>query len=170
MKFSEAFAKMKNGGKVKLPSWSGFWCWNEEKQTIMMHCKDSSVLDVRETDDTEYTMLHICSEDWIDADEHNCPLLGGMATFGFGEAIKYLKRGYKLTRAGWNGKGLFVVYQKAYPNGIPCNKQTAEAWGMKEGELFRCEPYLQINTVDGSHAMWVPSIRDCLAEDWKFVE
>ena len=90
--------------------------------------------------------------------------------FDFGEALKALKAGKRVSREGWNGKGLFVVYQKAYPQGIPCNKQTAQAWGMKEGELFRCEPYLQINTVDGSHAMWVPSIRDCLAEDWFVME
>lgn len=88
----------------------------------------------------------------------------------FGVALECVKQGLKITRKGWNGKGLFVVYQKAYPEGIPCNKQTAEAWGMNEGDLFKCEPYLQINTVDGSHAMWVPSIRDCLAEDWVIVK
>ena len=84
----------------------------------------------------------------------------------FGLALEALKKGFKVARMGWNGKGLFVVYQKAYPQGIPCNKQTAEAWGLNEGDLFKCDPYLQINTTDGSHAMWVPSIRDCLAEDW----
>lgn len=88
----------------------------------------------------------------------------------FGTALELVKQGVKVAREGWNGKGLFVVYQKAYPEGIPCNKQTAEAWGLNEGDLFKCEPYLQINTVDGSHAMWVPSIRDCLAEDWVIVE
>lgn len=87
----------------------------------------------------------------------------------FGDALKFCKNGYRITREGWNGKGLFVVYQKGYPEGIHCNKQTAEAWGLNEGDLFRCEPYLQINTVDGSHAMWVPSIRDCLADDWRVV-
>lgn len=87
----------------------------------------------------------------------------------FGEALKLMKQGKKLARRGWNGKGMFVVYQKGYPNGIPCNKQTAEAWGMKEGELFKCDPYLQISTTDGSHAMWVPSIRDCLANDWSVI-
>lgn len=68
--------------------------------------------------------------------------------------------------------GIDVIedYSDCEPEGIPCNKQTAEAWGMNEGDLFKCEPYLQINTVDGSHAMWVPSIRDCLAEDWVVVE
>lgn len=87
----------------------------------------------------------------------------------FGVAIECLKQGLRVSRKGWNGKGLYVVYQKGYPDGIPCNKQTAEAWGIKEGSLFRCDPYLQINTVDGSHAMWSPSIRDCLAEDWYII-
>ncbi|WP_017728504.1 DUF2829 domain-containing protein [Halalkalibacterium ligniniphilum] len=88
----------------------------------------------------------------------------------FEQALENLKQGCKLGRTGWNGKGMFVVFQKGYPQGIPCNKQTAEAWGMKEGELFKCEPYLQIKTAQGSHAMWVPSINDVLAEDWEVVE
>lgn len=91
-------------------------------------------------------------------------------TLTFSEALEAVKAGKRITRQGWNGKGLFVVYQKGYPDGIPCNKQTAEAWGMNEGDLFKCDPYLQINTTDGSHAMWVPSIRDCLAEDWMILE
>ena len=81
----------------------------------------------------------------------------------FGEAIEKLKVGQKVARDGWNGKDMFVVYQKGYPQGIPCNKQTADAWGLSEGELFKCEPYLQIRMVNGSHSMWVPSINDCLA-------
>lgn len=88
----------------------------------------------------------------------------------FGQAIKALKEGKRMSRKGWNGAGMFVVYQKGYPQGIPCNKQTAEAWGLNEGDLFKVEPYLQIRTANGSHAMWVPSINDTLAEDWEVVE
>ena len=88
----------------------------------------------------------------------------------FGKALEELKVGKKLARQGWNGKGMFVVYQKGYPNGIPCNKNTAEAWGMNEGDMFKCNPYLQIKNVDDSHSMWVPSIGDVLAEDWLIVE
>jgi hypothetical protein len=33
----------------------------------------------------------------------------------FGEAIKEAKQGEKIFRLGWNGKGMFVVYQKGYP-------------------------------------------------------
>lgn len=88
----------------------------------------------------------------------------------FGDAVAALKSGKKIARVGWNGKGMFVVYQKGYPQGISCNKQTADAWGLQEGELFKCEPYLQIRMVNGSHSMWVPSINDVLAEDWQVVE
>lgn len=49
----------------------------------------------------------------------------------FGKALELLKKGQKVARKGWNGRGMFVVYQKGYPQGIPCNKQTAEAWESK---------------------------------------
>ncbi len=88
----------------------------------------------------------------------------------FGLALEAMKKGLKVCRPGWNGRGMFIVYQKGYPQGIPCNKQTAQAWGMKEGDLFICNPYLQIKQVNGSHSMWVPSIGDVLAEDWQIVE
>lgn len=39
MKFSEAFKMMKQGRKVKLPSWGGYWYWNPEKETIMIQCR-----------------------------------------------------------------------------------------------------------------------------------
>lgn len=90
--------------------------------------------------------------------------------FSFGTAIEMLKKGYKMARKGWNGKNMFIVYQKGYPQGIACNKQTAEAFGINEGDLFVCNPYLQIKNVDGSASMWVPSINDVLSEDWQVVE
>lgn len=166
MDFRKALEALKAGCKVKLPSWAGYW--QKEGDTVMMHGKDGQVLDIRETKDVFYTLDNIASEDWEVVDEE-CKVDLNIHTFRFGEALRLLKQGKRLTRKGWNGKGLSVVYQKAYPQGIPCNKQTAEAWGLKEGELFKCEPYLQISTVDGSHAMWVPSIKDCLAEDWEVV-
>ena len=34
MIFREAFEAMKHGAKVKLPGWNGYWCWDNDKQTI----------------------------------------------------------------------------------------------------------------------------------------
>ena len=97
MRFEEALKIMKDGNKVKLPSWGGFWKWDSEKESIIMHTKDGEELDIRETQVVEYTLGNILSDEWIVADENNCPELGG-------EAIKYLKRGMKVARKGWNGK------------------------------------------------------------------
>lgn len=162
MEFRKALEALKAGYKVKLPSWAGYW--QKDGDTVKMHCKDGRVLDIRETEDVFYTLAFIASDEWEVVGECNIDL--NIQTVRFGEALRLLRQGKRMVRRGWNGKGLSVVYQKGYPQGIPCNKQTAEAWGMNEGDLFKCEPYLQISTVDGSHAMWVPSIRDCLADDW----
>lgn len=111
MTFSEAFKAMKAGAKVKLPSWGGYWFWDAEKQSIMMQCRpkdtdkgQGDLLDIRETQRVEYTLSNILSDEWLIADETNCPVLGGEATFGSGDAIKYVKRGLKVKRKGWNWK------------------------------------------------------------------
>ncbi len=88
----------------------------------------------------------------------------------FGLAIEAAKMGKRIARKGWNGKNMSVAYQKGYPDGIPCNKNTAEAWGMQEGELFKCRPYLQMRCADGTFQMWLATQSDILAEDWYVVE
>lgn len=95
--------------------------------------------------------------------------MGNAVYTGFERALLNLKSGFRLARRGWNGKGMFVVMQNGYPNGIPCNRQVATRVGIKEGDLFKCNPYFQIKNVDGSFSMWVPSTSDLLANDWYIV-
>mgnify|MGYP003179107017 CR=1 FL=1 len=40
---------------------------------------------------------------------------------------------------------------------------------MKEGDLFKVNPYLQIKNADGTHSMWVPSTGDIFADDWEII-
>lgn len=84
----------------------------------------------------------------------------------FGHAVEAAKKGYRITRTGWNGKGMFVMYQPGYPDGIPCNAQTVKVYGMQEGDLFKVRPYLQMRCVDGSYQMWLATQSDILADDW----
>ena len=67
MPFRYAWFQMLNGKKVKLPSWAGYWAW--EDGTIKMHCRDGSVSDIRETDNPVYTFTNIASDDWIVVDD-----------------------------------------------------------------------------------------------------
>ncbi|MFC8332708.1 DUF2829 domain-containing protein [Streptomyces olivaceus] len=87
----------------------------------------------------------------------------------FGDALRALDAGARVTRSGWNGQGKFVVQQKGYPDGIAINANTAAATGLPEGTLARFRPYLMLRTVDGSFVPWVISQTDALAKDWQQV-
>lgn len=51
MNFGQAFEAMKQGEKVKLPSWGGYWAW--ESNSIMMHTKDGQVINLLDTERPE---------------------------------------------------------------------------------------------------------------------
>lgn len=152
----------KDGNKVKLPSWGGFWKWDSEKESIIMHTKDGEELDIRETQVVEYTLGNILSDEWIVADENNCPELGGEATFSFGEAIKYLKRGMKVARKGWNGKKQYIQLA----SGI--------SYKTADNQIVNCEHDAIGNKAvafvgtSGVQMGWLASQADMLAEDWVF--
>jgi hypothetical protein len=76
----------------------------------------------------------------------------------------------RVRRAGWNGKGMFIVYQAGYPDGIPINKNTAEATGLPEGEVHRFLPYIMMCTAQGDFVPWLCSQTDLLATDWELAE
>lgn len=109
MLFREAFDLMKKGMKVKLPSWAGYWYWSKEKQTIIIHTKNGEEMDIRETQVVDYTFSNVACDDWVLADGQSCPELGGVNTFSFGEAIKYLKRGMKVARKGSKERGKYLI-------------------------------------------------------------
>ena len=164
MSFAQALKVMQDGAKVKLPSWGGYWYWDAEKETVMMHCKDGAELDIRETDCVGYTLRNICSDNWVLADETNCPELGGEALFGFDEAIKYLKRGFKMKRKGWNGKNQYVE--------LASNISYVNATGQDvncEHDAIGNEALAFVGT-SGVQLGWLASQADMLAEDWMFVE
>lgn len=181
MSFAEAFKRMKAGAKVKLPSWGGYWFWDAEKQSIMMQCrpKDSDkgqgdLLDIRETQRVEYTLSNILSNEWLIADETNCPVLGGEATFGFGDAIKYMKRGLRVARKGWNGKGMYVFYASDFQFGTKADlsefNPTEDPECTEENKVYVYD-CLVLRTADKKlQPGWLASQSDMLAEDWMFVE
>lgn len=164
MKFIEAFKAMKAGHKVKLPSWGGYWCYDPDTDRIWMHTKDGRVLEIRETDVLTYTLENICSDEWIIADEGNTPLLGGFATFSFGEAIKYLKRGFRVKRQGWNGKNQYVELATciSYING---DHNIINVNHCNIGNKA-----LAFVGTSGVQLGWLASQADMLADDWCFAE
>lgn len=90
-----------------------------------------------------------------------------MNDMDIGAAVHQLRLGYRVRRAGWNGKGMYLAFQKGYPDGIPINRNTSEATGLPEGTVRRFLPYVMMRTVDGSFVPWLCSQTDLLATDWE---
>lgn len=81
----------------------------------------------------------------------------------FGQAIELLKAGKAVKRDGWNGKGMFVYFVP--PGSYPA--RTGIAQSFFGDELVPYNAYFAIKNVDDTVSTWVPSVNDCLAEDWK---
>lgn len=78
----------------------------------------------------------------------------------FGQALEEVKRGKKACRAGWNGRGIFIILQRPDEH----SKMT--------------QPYIFIDTTGlvtdnlaapKGRVPWLASQTDMLAEDWEVV-
>lgn len=148
MNFGQAFELMKQGVKVKLPNWAGYWAW--ENGTIMMHCKDGEVIDLRDTERPEYTFANMASDEFIVADEENTPVLGGKARMSFGDALKLVKRGLGMRLPQWKED---VVIRAQFPD--EHSKMTA--------------PYLYVESRFG-RVPWRETEIELFSEEWEVVD
>lgn len=103
-----------------------------------------------------------CTHRGMIADEKNCGVLGGQSTFDFGDAIRYLKRGLKVARKGWNGKKQYIQLA------------TGISYKTPDGEIVNCEHDAIGNMAiafvgtSGVQMGWLASQADMLADDWTF--
>jgi hypothetical protein len=70
----------------------------------------------------------------------------------FGQAIEALKKGQKVARKDWNGKGMWLMLQ------VP------------DAHSKMSLPYIYMKTADDHLVPWLASQTDVLAEDWEVVE
>lgn len=90
----------------------------------------------------------------------------------FGLAIEAMKKGAKVARAGWNGKGMWLIMVPGikavnFTEGSPYMKA-----GLTHGEIL---PHIDMYTVnsEGRRAMlpgWLASQTDMLSDDWAIIQ
>ena len=86
----------------------------------------------------------------------NAPLL---EPFDFGQALKRLRLGRRVARAGWNGKGMWLIL---LPGGARVH------WQGKNG--YRVQDCIGMKTANNLlQPGWLASQNDMLAEDWVLV-
>lgn len=81
----------------------------------------------------------------------------------FGQAIEALKNGKRVSRKGWNGKGMFLLYVPSEKWGII----DKIGLGIPKGNLLS---WIGIKTADNKFVPWLASQADMLAEDWEIIE
>jgi len=79
--------------------------------------------------------------------------------FDFGKALKELRKGGKVARSGWNGKGMWLKLQ--LPD--PASYMTLPYVYMEYPKGHTAHP-------NGCRVPWLASQHDILAEDWATVE
>ena len=89
----------------------------------------------------------------------------------FGIALEKLKRGEKVCRAGWNGKGMWIaLVGLAHQEGMTASF----AWILTNPESTSVTemdglPWIGMKTADNKFVPWLASQTDILAEDWESV-
>lgn len=84
----------------------------------------------------------------------------------FGQTIEALKQGKKVQRAGWNGKGMWIVLVPGSPHVFPTTGSPYFDAGLVES--IDINPHIDMFTSAGKmQPGWLASQEDMLSEDWQ---
>lgn len=85
----------------------------------------------------------------------------------FGDALKLIKEGKRLARAGWNGKDMFIFLVP----GSTFRVNRPPLLGIyPEGHEVTYHAHIDMKTAQGYVVPWLASQADLLADDWVRVE
>ena len=85
----------------------------------------------------------------------------------FGQALEALKAGKRVSREGWNGKGMFLFLVP----GSRFKVNRAPLLGIyPEGTEINYHAHIDMKTAQDTVVPWLASQTDVLAEDWSILE
>ena len=98
-----------------------------------------------------------------------------MINLNFGQAIEALKQGKKVTREGWNNKGMFLLMNGGYSVPIEsfrADNHINQAFLEGEGQThLHIGKHIDMWTAQKNLCVgWLPSQTDMLSEDWMILE
>ena len=95
----------------------------------------------------------------------------------FGKALEALKEGKKVTRKGWNGKGMYLYLVRGTTVGKENLRNEAsqilqnDEMAMHGTSVAKFLPHIDMRTSNGDICIgWLASQTDMLAEDWIVLE
>lgn len=85
----------------------------------------------------------------------------------FGLAVEAMRKGFKVAREGWNGKGMFLFL---VPGSVFKVNRPPLLGIYPEGTEIKYHAHIDMKTAQGYVVPWLASQTDVLAEDWIIVE
>jgi hypothetical protein len=105
----------------------------------------------------------------METENHNVNLGSvpeSLGNFSFGIALMELKKGSKVARSGWNGKGMYI-----FLIGTQMNTPGIGGWTYTNGvnDNYPLLPFIAMKTADDKVVPWLASQTDILADDWTLI-
>lgn len=169
MKYSEVDNALRAGKKIKLAAWKkAYWYLNKDGE-IINHFEDGGEVPAAALFPRD--LLWVVNGNWevVEDDEPknvNEPAGEMKKLRNFGWAIAALKKGKKVSRKNWNGKGMFLFL--AHSMDITTDADLSCVKDLK-GDLV--SPSIVMKTADDRFCVgWLASQTDMLADDWYEVQ
>ena len=107
------------------------------------------------------TSTHAGYVSWSPKEQHEAAYreTSGMS---FGLAVEAMKKGSKVARAGWNGKGMWLALIEGDMWGIG----GTAPYDVPGGAHIDHAPFIGMRTADRKFVPWLASQTDMLADDW----
>jgi hypothetical protein len=132
-----------------------------DEQWVCPECKRSYFVELDENDHERDWQYHF----WLRPSEEP-PKQKAIQYMDFSDALKCIKRGQRVARAGWNGKGMFIFL-------VPGSKFTVNREPLLsmlgEGTEVSYHAHVDMKTADGQIVPWLCSQSDMLSSDWTVV-
>lgn len=84
----------------------------------------------------------------------------------YSKALKALRKGARIARAGWNGKGMYLVHFSPVSHGM----EILRVLDIDGGTEYPLLPFILMKTADDCYVPWLASQTDMLEDDWCIFE
>lgn len=87
----------------------------------------------------------------------------------FSDALRYVKGGFRIARAGWNGKGMYLFLVSGSTFQVSADRPMGKACPELVGQSVDYHAHIDMKTAQGYVVPWLCSQADMLADDWSVV-
>lgn len=168
MNFYQVDPALREGKKIKLSTWKNAY-WYMKEGNVLNHFEEGMEAPIGMLATVPLVAM-LVSDKWEIVEEVKEPTVN---YFSFSKALVELKKGKKVARHNWNGKGMFLVLCPG--NEVPADRMRVKGvkqFYKQEGHAaVKIAPHIDLKAADGTYVTgWLASQTDMLADDWFVVE